>query len=89
MNARHGRVDLNQKSIVKELRSRGCSVFVASDVGRNFPDLVIGHKGVNYMVELKSGKYKQSEGQVKFEKEWRGQYNVAYTIEELLEIIGE
>lgn len=60
------RTDKNQDEIVKYLRSKGVSVFIASQVGKGFPDLVIGFGGITVLVEIKSGSYGLSENQKEF-----------------------
>lgn len=72
------RVDDNQKSIVKFLREKGATVTVTSSVKRGFPDLVVGYKGKNILLELKDGEKPLSAQTLTPEQklwhlEWRGQ----------------
>jgi len=39
---------------VAELRALGCSVAVLSGLGGGVPDLLIGFRGVNYLLEVKN-----------------------------------
>lgn len=66
------KVDANQKVIVDALRKIGCSVFVASTVGRGFPDLVVGKAGETFLIECKVQKGKLTPEQVDFQEFWRG-----------------
>lgn len=93
---RFGRTDANQSAVVSWLRDiPGVSVHVLSDAGDGFPDLAIGYKGVNYLVELKDGAKKKSaqkltDDQVEWHATWNGQKavcNCLGAILELLEII--
>jgi len=87
------RVDRNQPEIVKALRKAGCSVRSTHMIGSGFPDIVGGVRGKNYLIEIKDGD-KPPSGQrlTPAEKEffmtWKGQVNVASTIEEALKIVG-
>ena len=53
------RVDKNQTEIVKVLKQLGCSVVSLADKGHGVPDLLVGYKAQNYLVEVKGkkGKY--------------------------------
>lgn len=48
------RADKNQQDIVDELRDLGISVLILSQVGGGCPDLLIGHRGKNYLIEVKT-----------------------------------
>ena len=87
------RVDDNQKQIVDSLRKLGHSVAITSMVGFGFPDIVVGNRGRNnFLFEIKDGKKtasqkKLTEDEVKFQSNWKGQYSVVETLDEILEII--
>lgn len=49
------RTDANQKEIVKTFRDMGASVLILSMVGKGCPDILVGYRGVNYLVEIKDG----------------------------------
>ena len=90
---RAAKIDANQPEIVKGLRQAGASVACCHAVGDGFTDLVVGFRGVNYLVEVKDGekvpsKRKLTPDQVKFHAAWTGQIGVAETLDEALEIIG-
>jgi hypothetical protein len=50
---RAARVDTNQASIVDYLRARGASVQSLAAVGEGVPDLLVGYRGVNLLLEVK------------------------------------
>ena len=87
------RTDENQNEIVKQLRDHGCSVQTGMD------DLLVGYKGRNYWIEIKdpsktkkkNGDYKAGaikNSQQKLLHEWRGNYSVCCSFEEILEEIN-
>ena len=84
------RVDANQAEIVADLRKVGASVLLLHEVGHGCPDLLVGFRGVNYLIEIKSSVFAvlnpvQREWHNSL---WRGQVAIALTSEEALRIIG-
>ena len=78
---RAAKVDDNQKAIVKVLRNMGCSVQHLHAVGAGCPDLLVGYKGFNILLEIKDGtnvpsKQKLTPDQVIWHRDWRGQVEV-------------
>ena len=89
---KRGRVDANQKEIVKQLRQLGCSVAITSMVGSGFPDLVVGYKGKNYLIELKDGTKPASAqaltaDEIEFMETWRGQYIKCNSLQSLCNLL--
>lgn len=87
------KIDDNQTLIVKQLRRCGVSVAVTSMVGKGFPDLIVGVRGKNYLIELKDGskipsKKKLTPDEKEFHDAWRGQVNKAESFDEIATIIG-
>lgn len=83
---RKAKRDTAEKGIVKALRGVGASVdFINAE---NIPDLIVGFRGVNYLIEVKTGKAKLKQGQADWHDEWIGQCAVARTPNEALRIIG-
>lgn len=81
----HHRHDANHKPISDELKARGYSVKDTSQLGNDFPDLIVGRWGRDVKVELKSDG-ELSEGQIKFAREWQGEKPImARTIEEIVD----
>ena len=76
---RAARTDGNHAEVVKALRAIGASVADTSGVGAGFPDLVVGYRGRNWLVEVKDGRKSPSRraltpDQVEFVATWRGHW---------------
>ena len=82
------KTDANQKAIVAVLRKAGASVQILSIVGRGFPDLLVGYRGINYLMEVKSLKGKLNNLQLDWMGKWRGQKCIVHTVDHALERIG-
>lgn len=91
--------DANQAEIVTVLRAAGCTVeIISSPVGRaGIPDLLVGRKGVNYLLEVKKvGKTgvpatdeDLSDAQLRWHLAWKGlTVRIVTTPEEALEAVG-
>lgn len=84
------RVDGNQKELTKELRSAGFSVALTHQLGKGFPDMVVGKYGVNTIWELKdpekppSGR-KLTPDELNWHSNWLGQVGIALTSKEIIE----
>ena len=94
MSRFRARTDDNQPEIVKALRNHGATVAITAQAGSGFPDLVVGYKGVNYMMEIKDPSKPKSDqkltpAQVIFHAAWTGQMAVIKTIEEAIDLIME
>ena len=91
---RRCKIDDNQPDIVKALRAAGCSVEPRlARVGGGAPDILVGHKGVNYTLEVKDGSKppsarKLTADEVKWHREWRGQVAIVNNITEALAAVG-
>lgn len=77
--------DLNEPEIIKALKKAGCTVKTT-----NFVDIVVGHRGFNYLFEIKNpeGKNNIEESQQDLLDNWRGQYDIIHTAEDALLILG-
>jgi Holliday junction resolvase len=87
------KVDSNQAQLVTQMRQLGMTVQVTSMVGNDFPDLVAGFNGRNYLFEVKDGKKmkskkKLSAGQQEFFLTWRGTVYKIESIDDVLAIIN-
>ena len=82
------RVDANQAEIVADLRKVGATVQHLHEVGDGCPDILVGFRGVNYLIEIKTLGGPLRRSQVEWHTLWRGQAAVAHTSEEALRIIG-
>lgn len=90
---RAARIDDNQPQIVADLRACGVSVQPLHAVGGGVPDLLVGWRGRNVLIEIKDGSKPPSRRRLTPDQEewhasWRGQVAVAENIEQALEIIG-
>jgi Holliday junction resolvase len=88
MVRRAARVDENHPEIVKALRQVGCSVLSLAAIGKGAPDLAIGYKGRNVLLEIKRPKGKLNDQQEAFRAAWRGDLCVVRSVEEALLVLG-
>lgn len=91
---RKPRLDLNQPGIVKTLRDLpGISVQSLAAVGGGVPDIVVGYKGRNYLVEIKNANMPASGRQLTpaesaWHQNWTGQVAICETVSSILKQIG-
>lgn len=93
---RAAKVDANQAEIVGALRSVGAQVLDLSRVGQGCPDILVGFRGKNHLLEIKRPKAKGeaagrlTEDQLRFMAGWigRGQAAVVRTVDDALRVIG-
>ncbi len=91
---RAAQVDANQAEIVQALRKWGCSVQSLAAQGKGCPDLLVGLRGQNHLLEVKDGKKVPSEQQLRDSQEkwhaaWRGPpVFVVRNVEEALVAVG-
>jgi Holliday junction resolvase len=79
------RVDVNQNEIVQALRQIGCTVILLHKVGSGVPDLLVGFRGITYLLEVKQAKGKTNLLQEQWYAQWNGRApNVVRTIEEAI-----
>jgi len=87
------RTDRNHSEIINALRKiPNLSVFSTHEVGKGFPDIVIGYKGINYLIEIKDGNKppsarKLTDSEVKFHQDWRGQIKIVNNLDEVLNLL--
>lgn len=84
---RAAKVDVNQSQIVAAFRALGCSVKPAHAVGEGFPDLVVGYRGNDYLVEVKTPSGKLTPQQEQFRSDWQGSYHVARTTDDVINLV--
>lgn len=90
---RAARVDANHAAIVDALRRAGCSVQSLAAVGGGCPDLLIGFRGRNLLLECKDGEKRPSarglnDAQMKWHSLWRGDVWVVRGVPEALQAVG-
>lgn len=79
---RAAKVDANQPEIVKELRGLGISVQPGHD------DILVGHNGKTYWFEIKiDEKADVKASQTKILNEWKGHYQIVWSVEQILEAL--
>lgn len=86
------RVDANQPQIVAALRKMGASVLHLHQVGNGCPDILVGFRSKNALVEIKDGSKppsarKLTKDEAVFHAEWRGQVAVINSVDEAIEFI--
>ncbi len=90
---RAARVDANQGAIVDALRAVGATVQPLATLGDGVPDLLVGFRLANYLLEVKDGEKvpsarKLTEDQELWHGAWRGQKQVVNSVDEALQAIG-
>lgn len=90
---KRARVDENQRQIVAALRQAGASVQHLHAVGQGCPDILVGFRGANHLLELKDGSKPPSargltDAQLRWHSIWQGQVAIAEDEEQALRIIG-
>lgn len=86
------RTDANQTEIVKALRSIGASVTVLSSVGKGVPDILVGFKGINLLMEIKDGNKppsarKLTPDEMQWHSTWNGQKAVVNNVDEAIQLV--
>ena len=90
---RAAKTDANQREVVAALRAAGASVQLLHAVGEGCPDLLVGYKGLNMLLEVKDGSkppsaQKLTPQQEEWHRDWRGHRVVVNSPEAALTAIG-
>ena len=90
---RAAKVDATQAAIVKALRDAGATVQHLHAVGQGCPDLLVGYRRLNHLIEVKTdigspSARKLNPGQVEWHAGWRGAVATVETPEAALAVIG-
>lgn len=90
---RAARVDANQAAIVAALRAAGCSVQSLAAIGKGCPDILVGSRGLNWVLEIKDGAKRPSARRLTADEQewhdsWCGTVLIVYTPRDALEAIG-
>lgn len=80
--------DANHGEIVRALLAVGCTVVDLHAVGKGAPDLLVGRKGLNYLLEVKAGRGQLSDGQLEWHQTWFGQVTTVRTVDEAWRAVG-
>lgn len=86
------RVDRNQAEITKALRQAGCTVTPTHVIGDGFPDLVVGYRGINHLLEVKDGMKPPSAQALTVDEKkwhigWRGTVHVVKSVDDALRVV--
>lgn len=89
---RAARIDENQPAIVQALRDVGASVQPLHAVGKGCPDLLVGWRGTNYLVEIKNPAKPRADrqltsDQVEWKYRWCGTVHLVESIEQALALL--
>ncbi len=82
------RVDINQAEIVAALRGLGASVQPLQAVRGGCPDLLVGWRGRNYLLEVKGEHGRLTECEDRWLIGWTGQVQIVHDVDEALAAIG-
>lgn len=87
------KVDRNQSEIVAALRDVGATVQPLHSVGAGCPDLLVGYRGRNFLIEVKdwqapTSDRKLNDRQVEWHGGWKGQVAKVETVGAALAVIG-
>ena len=90
---RASKVDRNQAEIVHALRAAGATVQPLHTVGAGCPDLLVGFRGSNFLIEVKDWKAAVSDRQLNpvqkdWHDGWKGSVAKVETAEAALAVIG-
>lgn len=90
---RAARIDANQPEIIKALRGVGAAVQPLHTVGGGVPDLLVSHRMVNYLIEIKDGAKPPSarrltQDQLVWHDAWRAPVHIVETVADALRVIG-
>lgn len=89
---RAAKVDANQACIVKALRKIGASVQMLHAVGQGCPDVLVGYRSRNFLLEIKDGRKvksarKLTDEQIEWITAWRGNVRVVENLSEAISAI--
>lgn len=81
------RIDANQRQIIQALRQAGATVQPIHQIGDGCPDLLVGFRGWNYLLEIKNGS-RLTPDESTWHDAWRGRVAVVASVEDALLAIG-
>jgi hypothetical protein len=89
---RASKIDDAQTEVVRWLRAIGATVQSLASVGQGCPDLLVAYRGVNVLMEVKSGRLppsrrKLTPAQVKWHASWRGQVAIVECAEDAVALL--
>jgi len=86
------KIDDNQPAIVKALKQIGCNVQSLAACGNGVPDLLVGYRGYNLLLEVKDGAKSASRRELTDDQRvwhmfWTGQVAVVESVEEAIAVV--
>lgn len=89
---RAAKIDANQPEIVDALRRAGATVQPIHTVGSGVPDLLVGYRGVNLLMEVKDGDKPESAqkltpDEAEWHQNWLGQRSIVRSVFEALGVL--
>jgi len=85
LHRRNPKRDANEREIIDALKQIGCTVKQLSATG--LPDLLVGYRGKNYLIEVKQSNGKLTDDQVEFHASWFGRIDVVMNVDEAIKIV--
>ena len=90
---RAARTDANHIEIVKALRAIGASVQSLAAVGVGCPDLLVGYRGANYLLEIKDGTkvpsaQKLTPMQIDWHSSWNGRVAIVNSVDGAIAVVS-
>lgn len=82
------RTDRNQAEIVAALRQAGATVQHLHTLGRGCPDILVGYRGANYLMEIKAPGGRVTPDEAAWLQAWRGRAAIVASAQQALEEIG-
>lgn len=94
MTHNHGRRDANHADVIKAVKGIGASVLDLADLGGGCPDVLVGFRGVNLLLEIKDGRKspsarKLTPAEQKFFRDWRGTVYIVFSPEDAINIVNQ
>lgn len=89
---RAAKIDDNQREIVNALREYGATVIHLHAVGKGCPDILVGYRNQNYLMEIKDGNKPQSAQRLTPDQEvffstFQGEAHVVNSVDAALSIL--
>ncbi len=90
---RAAKIDANQTEIVKALHQVGASVQSLASTGKGCPDLLVGFRGVNWLLEIKDGQKVKSArrltpDQIEWHESWRGRVYIVESVDQAISLLN-
>lgn len=87
------RTDGNHAEVVEALRGIGASVLDIHDIGHGAPDLLVGYRAMNLLLEVKDGKKPPSHRKLTSDEQaffdaWRGPIYIVYSANDAIDVVN-